>query len=781
MKTMYKYILSAIFMLMAGQTLQAQEAFYIYRNDGDFDGFFFDEVKSMGYSKFDLDSIEHDVYVVQEIELEDTIYRIPLAAIDSIGFQQPDIILNPNLIDLDESGMIYNVDANSFTHEKGMQLTFSFSSFYEHVEPKVGNVLVSSNKQHFGENLMIGKVTRTEEFLDNWHARHLRVYMDSITNIGDVFEQFISVEQIGFDADGQVESRVAGLNKIKRRVSGNRDLTLVSINGTVGASWEPKKNMKFSLGVNLGLSKTAQVVYNIGWTQGIFMKLTTNDDFEASFSASGDFQTDGNDNLWEETIAGGAPVMFPSFLPLFEIRPIPGCFLRAEGHITATLTSPKLALNTKTTITINTKNPWRSIVSANVKSENKTHDKDNKWNFGVSLNGFVQVGIKVPLRIFTCSWARELLEMSVGADLLIGPKLTANFNFDTGGLADGIYETLKDSKIELSALSIDHKTGVTFTGPDPTNFGEKFTETFDVLEGGIDLMKLSFKLFPDFDETEYQESEFVKYLKQIVIHPRGLATPCNIGWVAFDETGKMTHGDFGEQSGVSSSYGPWDNYPDYSYTIILPWGKYTVCPAINLMRTVIPIRSEAKVMEGYFGGGELTYPISFWNYGKLGTENVDYHDEYNIFNLGPASQCSVKVIEQPSFVNITAQAPKMLDYPKPTDAIPERYRDTEYGFLISMSEGDFEDALALYKKGAKEYFNGENYDHDRYNAATGEGTKYYYWPERVIVGSMIKLEVSNGSKTKTVEWPVVVHFEDFHDVFGSRYKDNWRELYNNGN
>ena len=57
-----------VFMLIAGQTMWAQEAFYIYRNDGDFNGFFYDDVKSMRLSKIDLDLTERDEYVVQEIE-----------------------------------------------------------------------------------------------------------------------------------------------------------------------------------------------------------------------------------------------------------------------------------------------------------------------------------------------------------------------------------------------------------------------------------------------------------------------------------------------------------------------------------------------------------------------------------------------------------------------------------------------------------------------------------------------------------------------------------------
>ena len=36
----YKYVLVLILMMTAAQQLKAQDAFYIYRNDGDFNGFF---------------------------------------------------------------------------------------------------------------------------------------------------------------------------------------------------------------------------------------------------------------------------------------------------------------------------------------------------------------------------------------------------------------------------------------------------------------------------------------------------------------------------------------------------------------------------------------------------------------------------------------------------------------------------------------------------------------------------------------------------------------------
>ena len=44
--------------------LRAQDenaAFYIYQNDGHFDGFFYDEVLKMSYSKTDTAGVEYDV------------------------------------------------------------------------------------------------------------------------------------------------------------------------------------------------------------------------------------------------------------------------------------------------------------------------------------------------------------------------------------------------------------------------------------------------------------------------------------------------------------------------------------------------------------------------------------------------------------------------------------------------------------------------------------------------------------------------------------------------
>ena len=66
-----------------------QDAIYVYRNDGKFHGFFKSEIVRMEFSKVDTLGQQHLDYVVQEIETFDSLYRIPVSAIDSVSFITP--------------------------------------------------------------------------------------------------------------------------------------------------------------------------------------------------------------------------------------------------------------------------------------------------------------------------------------------------------------------------------------------------------------------------------------------------------------------------------------------------------------------------------------------------------------------------------------------------------------------------------------------------------------------------------------------------------------------
>lgn len=67
-----------------GFAQQTCDMVYIYRNDGERNSFFRDEVRSLCYSRVDVVGKQHDGIVTQIVETIDSTYFIPLAAIDSI-------------------------------------------------------------------------------------------------------------------------------------------------------------------------------------------------------------------------------------------------------------------------------------------------------------------------------------------------------------------------------------------------------------------------------------------------------------------------------------------------------------------------------------------------------------------------------------------------------------------------------------------------------------------------------------------------------------------------
>ena len=74
MKHFAKLLVSIVLMGLTHLSSQAQginDAFYIYQNDGHFNGFFYDEVIEIRYSKLDTLNLEHSDFVSQEITAGD--------------------------------------------------------------------------------------------------------------------------------------------------------------------------------------------------------------------------------------------------------------------------------------------------------------------------------------------------------------------------------------------------------------------------------------------------------------------------------------------------------------------------------------------------------------------------------------------------------------------------------------------------------------------------------------------------------------------------------------
>ncbi len=136
MKRIYLIILVAA-MTLSGMAQSVGEAFYIYRNDGQFNAFFRDEVISIEYSQEDADGNHYDEIVTQIVNTADSVYKIPLAAIDSIGFATPKTVYQPGVKRIEGDLRSYVLSVES--------LTIHFNSNTPaNVLPHVGDRLVTT-------------------------------------------------------------------------------------------------------------------------------------------------------------------------------------------------------------------------------------------------------------------------------------------------------------------------------------------------------------------------------------------------------------------------------------------------------------------------------------------------------------------------------------------------------------------------------------------------------------------------------------------------------------
>ncbi len=585
--------------------LWAQEAFYIYRNDGEFNGFFYDDVLRMGYSKVDLDNVEHDTYVMQEIETKDSLYRIPLCVIDSIGFQQPEIIFNENFYDITAEDCPYKGYTGTDTFyslevdSMGFMLYWEPCEFnqetrewicHEELLPKVGDVLYIPNgawNEWNGKYDMplIGKVTQVREYVE--YRDHVYcVYCTFVDDINDVFEQFISVEQIGVDDEGEAYTRMAGMDKIRKRVEGNKELTLLSFGGHFTPINTELDKLKVKLSVDLSITVKLNVTYDISLSRKNFnikMDFKEDAEFGASFAVSG--------TLEDTTISPLAtvPIAFPTWLPILQVNPGVGTFLKTSGDLNFTISTPKLAAHCTQTITIN-----KNGVSGKPGFTTGADDPDNTWGMEIALNGSAQAGTSFPAQFQTASWMKKIAFTSMGFDVLVGPKFEAAITLDPISLGNAdAYNTFKNSQIKFSKVVLGVEGSAIFSAVGCPR------KKYKVFESEEAAGSVSLNLFPDFEKVKL--GEVVYYTEgwqrapmpfiDASVYPRGNTPPYYIGVGVYNKQKKLVCARAARGHGMYSFFNPWN---EETVTLNLYDGTYTICPHIDFFGYTIPAWSAGK-------------------------------------------------------------------------------------------------------------------------------------------------------------------------------------------
>ena len=176
------FCLTCALALAAGGVLpaSAQQAFYIYRSDGRVNAFVTTEVDSMTYSRFDTDSVEHGDYVVQEVYTRDSVYRIPIDIIDSVGFVTPATVYRPGV------RVIEGEMRDCIISREGLTLVFKTATPASAL-PRVGDKIVSTEADEILESSFLGRVVSVVP-----GASGIEVVCDPVA-LEDVFECYYGI------------------------------------------------------------------------------------------------------------------------------------------------------------------------------------------------------------------------------------------------------------------------------------------------------------------------------------------------------------------------------------------------------------------------------------------------------------------------------------------------------------------------------------------------------------------------------------------------------------
>ena len=212
-RRLYLIILLAA-VTLSGMAQNIGEAFYIYRNDGEFNAFFRDEVQSIEYSYEDADGNMYDEIVTQIITTADSVYRIPLAAIDSLSFVQPETKYVSAVVHI-QPLLPYIVSVD------GQIINFT-SNIPSNLMPKVGDILLQDSFD-------------SDKLPDGFAGRVVKISGQEVTcesvSFEDIYERIVC-----YGSYTAVNDEVSNSIRLAPRRVGGGVSTAIGINGTVGST-----------------------------------------------------------------------------------------------------------------------------------------------------------------------------------------------------------------------------------------------------------------------------------------------------------------------------------------------------------------------------------------------------------------------------------------------------------------------------------------------------------------------------------------------------------------
>lgn len=500
---------------------------YIYRNDGMFNAFFYSEVDSMLCSMIDTMGIDQNEYVVQEIYTTDSLYRIPLCAIDSISFITPKVEYQKNVkvINTLWSDYVISVD------EQSIEISKTIPS---ELMPNVGQVIISETYEHPFEKGFAGRVSE----INSEGANHLILCSD--VTIKEIYKTLV--------CKGRSKSTDNTAKTKSKRAEERNEM------GTV--YFDIPHNLSLSLGpLSLNASPTVALDYIICINDEqtyIDNRLTQYYDCSAQL----DCEITGGDELVD------LPLSFPirTTIPGLYAEINVGIFFDYSGGITISMNKPFTITGTTGYI----------AYDDHVADIDEWHFESKDTEFSANINGSIRFGMAAQAKL---GFITDRLA-SIDVTGYFGPEITANLGLSSDGLLDGsLYTALKDSKITLNAYGAI-KPGWRFTGFEHQELNYNPSFHFELNQWYI---------LPEFNNLSWTQDQVAKGGKLDGGINRDLFWPgVQLGWSLYDRNGKMYASHYYPETYRLKSEWPWNGL-EIELNDLPSGSKYIAYPMIRIL------------------------------------------------------------------------------------------------------------------------------------------------------------------------------------------------------
>ncbi len=576
------------------------EAFYIYRNDGQFNAFLRDEVDSIVFSHYDLDSLYYDENVTQLIYTTDSLYHIPLASIDSVGFVQPKTIINSDVFPLTEehSSYIVNADRLNFTMVAGTPGA---------LRPKKGNIVVATADC---EAFPYGIIARVESI----NATGLGFeYTCSQACYDEVFDQLVVYQPaIG----GTVVDAARGMDLRRSSLSA----TLWNMNWT-----STIEGGGTTTTLNVGDHATATVVVRKTLTTPLYFQLSLKNELTSGV----DFNAKSTASISKElqigkTITAGK-ITIPYTMGLLWLEPKLSLFGYFEEAGTVELNYSGHFNRTDILDFTYTQGEW--IFSHTPMTDVGTDIAS------LSMEGSAEIGLKPQI-----DFSLNGQQAGFGLNARTGLKEHINFVFDITHLSDGgLYDAMRDSYCRTTipwSVTV-HANANIFSRYDASKSDDGFA-TFS-------------HTFAPPEEPQWGENHYIFPLFQVYGNvnkyrtkaepmasvTRTLLLPVQVGFSLLDKDNNVLQTQY-----ASRLYQDWSSFGTYTceFSGLLTDEEYIVRPTVKLFgQDVLASPSAQIVLKSYTSCPDDNHPHMIdlglpsgtkWACCNMGAQKPEHYGDY---------------------------------------------------------------------------------------------------------------------------------------------------------